>query len=281
MAVSSVIASRNPLARDLPQSMAHQRTGGRVPSGRERQPEARVTQRPYVLLSVAMSVDGCIDDATGDRLILSNEADLDRVDEVRAGSDAILVGAGTIRRDNPALLVRSKFRRNRRSAAGLPPSPARVTLTVSGDLDASARFFTAGEGARLVYVPAGAQDRVRDRLGGLAGVQVVGVGDHRGDRVDLPAVLADLAARGLRRLMVEGGGSVLAQFLAEGLADELDLVVAPLFVGDPAAPRIAGLPAGNPRHRLHLAEVRLIGDVVLMRYLPGPAGASSCLSTTK
>ncbi|MGA8461016.1 MAG: dihydrofolate reductase family protein, partial [Streptosporangiaceae bacterium] len=84
------------------------------------------------------------------------------------------------------------------------------------------------------------------------------------------AVLADLAARGVRRLMVEGGGGVLAQFLAEGLADELDLVVAPLFVGDPAAPRIAGLPAGNPRHRMHLAEVRLIGDVVLMRYLPGP-----------
>jgi 5-amino-6-(5-phosphoribosylamino)uracil reductase len=220
-----------------------------------------------VLLSVAMSVDGCIDDATGDRLILSNEADLDRVDEVRAGSDAILVGAGTIRRDDPALLVRSEFRRNRRIAGGLPPSPARVTLTVSGDLDASARFFTAGEGARLVYVPAGERDRVGERLGGLAGVQVVGGGEHR---VGLPAVLADLAARGVRRLMVEGGGSVLAQFLAEGLADELDLVVAPLFVGDPAAPRIAGLPAGNPRHRMHLAEVRLIGDVVLMRYLPGP-----------
>lgn len=226
-----------------------------------------MTQRPYVLLSVAMSVDGCIDDATGDRLILSNEADLDRVDEVRAGSDAILVGAGTIRRDNPALLVRSKLRRNRRIAGGLPPSPARVTLTASGDLDASARFFTAGEGARLVYVPAGERDRVGERLGGLAGVQVVGGGEHR---VGLPAVLADLAARGVRRLMVEGGGGVLAQFLAEGLADELDLVVAPLFVGDPAAPRIAGLPAGNPRHRMHLAEVRLIGDVVLMRYLPGP-----------
>jgi 5-amino-6-(5-phosphoribosylamino)uracil reductase len=227
-----------------------------------------VTQRPYVLLSAAMSVDGCIDDATGDRLILSNEADLDRVDEVRAGSDAILVGAGTIRRDNPALLVRSAPRRDRRVAAGLTPSPARVTLTGSGDLDPSARFFTAGEGARLVYVPAREQERVRDRLGGLAGVQVVGVGEHR---VDLPAVLADLAGRGVQRLMVEGGGSVLAQFLAEGLADELDLVVAPLFVGDPAAPRITGLPAGNPRHRMHLAEVRLIGDVVLMRYLPGPA----------
>jgi 5-amino-6-(5-phosphoribosylamino)uracil reductase len=63
-------------------------------------------------------------------------------------------------------------------------------------------------------------------------VQVIGAGDGP---VDLPAVLADLGARGVRRLMVEGGGSVLAQFLAGGLADELDLVVAPLFVGDPAA----------------------------------------------
>ena len=76
-------------------------------------------------------------------------------------------------------------------------------------------------------------------------------------------------------------GSVLAQFLAEGLADELDLVVAPLFVGDPAAPRVAGLPAGNPGHRMHLAEVRLIGDVVLMRYLPGAAGAAPHRSSTK
>jgi 5-amino-6-(5-phosphoribosylamino)uracil reductase len=230
-----------------------------------------VTQRPYVLLSAAMSVDGCIDDATGTRLILSNEADLDRVDEVRAGSDAILVGAGTIRRDNPALLVRSKARRSGRAARGLPASPARVTLTASGDLDASARFFTAGEGERLIYVPARGQDRVRDRVGGLAGAQVIGVGDPPSDRVDLAAVLADLAARGVRRLMVEGGGSVLAQFLAEGLADELDLVVAPLFVGDAAAPRIGGVPAGAPLHRLHLAEVRVIDDVVLMRYLPGPA----------
>ena len=228
--------------------------------------------RPYVLLSVAMSVDGCIDDATGARLILSNDADLDRVDEVRAGSDAILVGAGTIRRDNPALLVRSEARRSARAARGLPASPARVTLTASGDLDASARFFTAGESARLVYVPAGEQDRVAGRIGGVPGVEVIAAGNPG---VDLPAVLADLAARGVRRLMVEGGGSVLAQFLAEGLADELDLVVAPLFVGDPAAPRIGGVPAAAPLRRMHLAEVRLIGDVVLMRYLPGPAAAAA------
>jgi 5-amino-6-(5-phosphoribosylamino)uracil reductase len=224
-----------------------------------------VAVRPYVLLSVAMSVDGCIDDATDTRLILSNDADLDRVDEVRAGSDAILVGAGTIRRDNPALLVRSSARRSGRVARGLPASPARVTLTASGDLDPAARFFTAGESARLIYVPDAQQDRIQGQLGGLPtpGLRVIGAGDP----LSLRSVLADLADRGVRRLMVEGGGTVLAQFLAEGLADELNLVVAPVFVGDPAAPRLLG--SGGPGRRMHLAEARLIGDVVLLRYLPG------------
>jgi len=222
-----------------------------------------MAERPFVLLSAATSVDGCLDDASDTRLILSNEADLDRVDEVRAGSDAIMVGAGTIRRDNPALLVRSQARRDGRAARGLPPSPARVTLTGTGGIDPAARFFTAGDGVRLVYAPGAAAGRVRERLGGTA-AEVVGAGDP----LDLEVVLADLAARGVRRLMVEGGGTVHGQFLAAGLADELHLAIAPIFVGDPAAPRITEAP-GAPRHRMHLAEVRMIGDVVLLRYLPG------------
>jgi 5-amino-6-(5-phosphoribosylamino)uracil reductase len=238
-----------------------------------------VAERPYVLLSVAMSVDGCIDDATDTRLILSNDADLDRVDELRAGSDAILVGAATIRRDNPALLVRSPARRSDRVARGLPASPIRVTLTSSGDLDLAARFFTAGDGPRLIYAPGPAGPGIRGRLAGAAGVEVIGAGDGHGPgtpvaQADLAAVLADLAARGVRRLMVEGGGRVLAQFLAEGLADELDLVVAPIFVGDPAASRIGGTSPSAPLRRMHLAEARPIGDVVLLRYLPGLPRAS-------
>jgi len=63
--------------------------------------------RPYVLLSCAMSIDGHIDDNGPERLLLSNAEDFDRVDEVRASCDAIMVGAGTVRRDNPRLLIRS------------------------------------------------------------------------------------------------------------------------------------------------------------------------------
>ena len=88
-----------------------------------------------------MSVDGYLDDATHQRLILSSDADLDRVDEVRANADAILVGATTIRRDNPWLRVRSAARREARQARGELADPVRVTITRSGNLDPAARFF--------------------------------------------------------------------------------------------------------------------------------------------
>jgi 5-amino-6-(5-phosphoribosylamino)uracil reductase len=221
-----------------------------------------VGERPYVLLSCAMSIDGYIDDAGDARLLLSNEADFDRVDAVRAGCDAILVGARTIRRDNPRLLVRSRGRRAERIARGLPPSPAKVTLTGRGDLDPAAAFFTAGTVDKLVYCASPATERVRARLDGAAVVV------DAGDPVDLVHVLADLADRGVGRLVVEGGSSTHTRFLTAGLADEAQLVVAPFFVGDSRAPRFVGdgeFP-WNARHRATLAEVRQIGDVVLLRY---------------
>jgi 5-amino-6-(5-phosphoribosylamino)uracil reductase len=222
-----------------------------------------------VLLSVAMSADGCIDDATAQRLILSGQADLDRVDEVRASSDAIMVGAETVRRDNPALLVRSAARREARVSRGLAATPARVTLSRSGDLDPAARFFTAGDGPRLVYAPATAAAGIRARLAAAAAAEVISAGDLS----SLDAVLADLAGRGVRRLMVEGGARLLTQFLAAGLWDELHLAVAPVFVGEPTAPRLIGAPGTA---RMRLAETRPVGDVVLLRYLPArPAGKAA------
>ncbi|MEH1029227.1 RibD family protein [Micromonospora profundi] len=218
--------------------------------------------RPYVLLSCATSIDGYIDDASEQRLMLSNDDDLDRVDAVRASCDAILVGAATVRRDDPRLLVRSAARRAERVACGRPASPTKVTLTARGDLDPTSRFFTAGDSARLVYCATGAVEKARERLGRLATVV------DANEPVDPAWVLADLADRGVRRLMVEGGGTVHAQFLTAGLADELHLVVAPFFVGDGRAPRFVGegrFP-WHPGRRARLAETRQIGDVVLLRY---------------
>jgi 5-amino-6-(5-phosphoribosylamino)uracil reductase len=220
--------------------------------------------RPHVLLSVAASLDGCLDDTSTDRLLLSNDEDFDRVDEVRAGVDALLVGANTIRADDPRLLVCSEARRQRRIHAGLPPTPVKVTLTESGKLDPAARFFTTGDNDKLVYTSTSALAMVRDRVGSVSAV--IGAGDP----LDVRAVLADLAERGVERLMVEGGSAVHTLFLAAGVVDELHLVYAPFFVGQADAPRMvnpAVFPQG-PGQRMTLTEARQIGDVVLLRYLP-------------
>jgi len=221
-----------------------------------------MAERPYTLLSCGMSIDGYLDSASDERLLLSNEADLDRVDAVRASCDAILVGAATIRNDNPRLLVRSKARVDQRTAKGLPPTPIKVTVTGRARLDPASDFFVTGDTEKLVYCTSDVVMEARDRLGPLATVI------DGGQPVEMGRISEDLHARGVRRLMVEGGGTVHTQFLTAGLADELQLVVAPFFVGDSRARRFVddGWFPWNPDRRASLVEVRRIDDVVLLRY---------------
>ncbi len=222
---------------------------------------------PYVLLSAAVSLDGYLDDTGPERLLLSSPADFDRVDEVRASVDAILVGAGTIRADNPRLLVNSPERRAARVADGRPEYPLKVTVSGSGDLDPTARFWHTG-GEKVLYTTDKGAERAR-ALGIAADVVPLG------DALDWRRLLEHLHdVRGVRRLMVEGGGRIHTQLMTEGLADELQLVLAPLFVGDPDAPRLFG-PGAYQGGRLRLLETRPIGDVVLMRYEPTAPGTGA------
>ena len=219
-------------------------------------------ERPYTVLSCGISLDGYLGGPDAQRLVLSNEADLDRVDAVRASCDAILVGAATVRRDNPRLLVRDTRRCQDRVRRGLTRSPRKVTVTGEGDLDPGAAFFTCGDAEKLVYCTRAAVAEVRRRLGAVATVV------DAGGRVEMRWLSEDLHARGVRRLMVEGGGTVHTQFLTADLADELHLVVAPLFVGDSRARRFVGDGSfpWNKDRRAALVEARPIGDVVLLRY---------------
>ncbi|MET8394981.1 dihydrofolate reductase family protein [Streptomyces anthocyanicus] len=220
---------------------------------------------PHVLLSAAVSLDGYLDDTGPERLLLSSPADFDRVDGVRASVDAILVGGGTVRADNPRLLVNSAERRAARVADGRAEYPLKVTVSGSGELDPAARFWHTGGDKVLLTTDDGAR---RARALGI-GADVVSLGAD----LDWRSALEYLHdRRGVRRLMVEGGGTVHTQLLQQGLADELQLVLAPLFVGDPAAPRLFG-PGAYQGGRLRLVETRRIEDVVLMRYLPTAPGA--------
>lgn len=257
-----------------------------------------------------MSLDGYIDDTSPERLRLSSEADFDEIDALRAECDAILVGAGTVRSDNPRLLVRSARRREERLAQGKTGDIVKVVLSERGGLDPAARVFTTGDAAKLVYVgsaahadtarrfaaarapgdtpraPGGADPARPDHPAssvhpaplpppadrpGAADADVVVV--DAGPDCDLAGILADLAERGVRRLLVEGGTGVHTRFLTAGLADEIRVAIAPFFVGDPGAPRFVGAGdfANDPRHPMRLAEARALGDMVVLRYVPRTA----------
>ncbi|MCH7230143.1 dihydrofolate reductase family protein [Glycomyces sp. L485] len=222
--------------------------------------------RPFVIVSAAVSIDGFLDDDSDKRLTLSNAADLDRVDEVRAGVDAIAVGAGTIRADDPRLLLRSQERRARRVAEGREPSPMRVVFSPSGDLDPRARLFNSGEPVPVIYTSeVGARlCPLRGRTDGPA-AEVVATDQNT---VDLRMALEDLAGRGVQRLLVEGGGMVHTAFLAEDLVDEVHLAVAPFLLGERGGARFvhpAPFPQ-SPRRPLHLVETRAIGEIALTVY---------------
>lgn len=222
-----------------------------------------VDARPYVLLSCATSADGYIDDISEQRLILSGPEDLDRVDEVRASCDAILIGANTIRCDNPRLLVNSEERRAARIAKGMPEYPVKVTITATG-LGPEFKFFNTG-GDKLVYCPDSVLDSVKGQLSDRAAV--IGLPSP----LDFGMMLDDLGRRGIGRLMVEGGGRIHTQFLTQNLADEIQLAIAPFFVGEEHAPRFV-YPGSFPhdsQHRMILDSVQQVGDVVVLRLLTG------------
>ena len=138
-----------------------------------------------------------------------------------------------------------------------------MTLTASGRLDAAGHFFTTGDTPKLVYTATAGLAQARSAVGAVSTVI------DAGEPLDLLWVAKDLHARGVRRLMVEGGGRTLTQFLTAGLADELDLVVAPLFVGDSRGAPLRvrrRVPLERRAIAPTLADVRQIGDVVLLRY---------------
>ncbi|MDE6374916.1 MAG: dihydrofolate reductase family protein [Alistipes sp.] len=170
----------------------------------------------YVTLSVATTADGYMDDNTPDRLLISTPEDLAEVYRLRSEHDAILVGAETLRRDNPALLLRDPEARRRRTDRGLRPDLTKVTLTASGALDPALRFFTEGDADILVFAPR--------RIPGLEGIAEV---ISSSDPISARMIVTELEKRGIERLFVEGGARILDMFLKEGMADSIRLAVHP------------------------------------------------------
>ncbi len=169
-----------------------------------------------VTLSAAVTADGYLDDCSPTRQMISTPEDWAAVMQLRSRCDAILVGAETLRRDNPTLLLRDDLARQRRVESGLRPDLTKVTLTRSGRLDASLRFFTEGDADCYVFSP----HEINDIKGLATIIETEG-------SATASQIVTQLEKRGIRHLLVEGGAHILRLFLAEGMADTLRLATNP------------------------------------------------------
>jgi diaminohydroxyphosphoribosylaminopyrimidine deaminase / 5-amino-6-(5-phosphoribosylamino)uracil reductase len=202
-------------------------------------------RRGFVVGHLGQSLDGRIATVSGASRWVTGEADVAHNHRMRALCDAVLVGAATLRCDDPQLTVRC--------CDG--PHPVRVVLDTNRSLDAGYRVF--GDAAAPTLVLAGA-DRVTpgERLGGA---EIVAL-PRDGTAIAPAAIRAELAARGLRRLFVEGGGVTVSRFLAADCLDRLQITVSPLIIGSGrpsiTLPEIDDLRCGlrPPMRRFELGE---------------------------
>ena len=220
--------------------------------------------RPFLAINMAMTVDGKITSARREYPRMTSPFDRERMDRLRAEADAILVGAGTMRADNPKLHVRSETMREHRRSLGKPAGLLRVLVTASGELDPHSRFFDGADGGDRVIataeaVPAGRLALLSEK----AEVWKLGA-----ERVDLPALMDRIGERGARRVIAEGGGELNWQLIRDDLVDEIFVTIAPSLLGGRDAPTLLegdGLAMSDQR-RLRLVDLHREGDELYCRY---------------
>ncbi|MDE2874037.1 MAG: bifunctional diaminohydroxyphosphoribosylaminopyrimidine deaminase/5-amino-6-(5-phosphoribosylamino)uracil reductase RibD [Gemmatimonadota bacterium] len=194
------------------------------------------SERPFVALKLAVSLDGRIAPRGGRRVWLTGPEARSEVHRLRAGFDAILVGTRTWKADDPMLTARGAV------TPRVPPRP--VLLDRRGEAVRDLRALRGdGAGRAIVVTAPGAAGRVEERLGGRGEVVAVPAGT-RG--LELAALMEALAGRGVGSVFCEGGGVLAASLLAEGLADRLYLFVAPVVVGGGGVPAFPVTPGDRP-----------------------------------
>ena len=184
-----------------------------------------------------MSADGKLDTVARKGMTISSTADKARVDRLRASMDAVLIGGRTLLDEDPKLTVKSLALRAERKANGLEENPAKVGVVSVADLKPDGNFMTAGPARRLVYTtrrtPRANPPPGKCRRASLCNGRAA---------CELSAVLESLYNLGIRKLMVEGGGTIIAEFFRLDLVDELTLYIAPHIFGGASAPTLADGP---------------------------------------
>jgi len=220
--------------------------------------------RPFVFVNVAMSADGKLSTRERRQVRISGKEDFLRVDRIKAESDGVMVGIGTVLADDPSLTVKSPALQKRRTENGIGAHPIRVVVDSRCRIPPDAAILHKGEGERIIAVSRNAPHERVTEIRKLATVVVTGDG-----RVDLGDLLGQLYEHGVRRLMVEGGGSLIWSLLSQGYVDEIQTFIGGVIIGGADAPTPAdgeGFIRDIDFIKLRLLECTPMEDGVLIRW---------------
>jgi 2,5-diamino-6-(ribosylamino)-4(3H)-pyrimidinone 5'-phosphate reductase len=220
--------------------------------------------RPYVVVNIAMSADGKISTRERRQVRISGAQDFTRVDRLKAGCDAVMVGIGTVLADDPSLTVKSEECRNYRRKQGWDDHPVRIVVDSSGRIPPEASILHKGEGKRVVAVSKRADVTKISLLGKKTTVIVAGE-----DEVDLCALMNELGAMGIHRVMVEGGGTLIAGLIEAGLVNEIYTFIGNIIIGGKNSPTFAdgeGFILESAFPRLTLLEASRIDQGILLHW---------------
>jgi 2,5-diamino-6-(ribosylamino)-4(3H)-pyrimidinone 5'-phosphate reductase len=221
--------------------------------------------RPYIFINIAMTADGKIDTFERKGAAISSKRDKERVDQLRAAADGILVGGKTLLEEAPKLTVKSEVLRQERIQRGLSPNPVKVGVVTRAEIPLDSDFVKAGPARVVIFTTS------QTSISHVAALRAHGVEVfvHETPRVDLHQMMLTLKKIGVDHLMVEGGGTLNFELIRLGLVDEIMMYVAPMVFGGAIAPTMAdgfGLPR-EAAIELKLTDVEKWEDGgVLLRY---------------
>ena len=212
-------------------------------------------KRPYVILNCAMSADGKITSPSGKQLRISNEEDIKRMYNLRNNCDAVLVGVETIISDNPKLTVKGEYVTN-------PQNPIRIILDTHCRTDEDA--LAVDENAKTLIITNGECDKKYK-----SNVEIVQCDIDDEGLIDLKKMLEMLFMQGIKKLMVEGGSTVIWNFLKNGFVDDLFVFIGPLIIGGKYTPSMAdgeGIASQENPIKLEVVELSKLNDGILVHY---------------